>query len=1204
MTGVTHSGKPTPGKTSEKNGPLRPTLKAQSATPNSIERTSLKRKSYDTQAGPSDSRQSNKRRTNEDDALLLSNDVVSLSGTGTSSRSDALDSNEWGSTRELRDISSMLAPNPGKRKRKPHPKKAGPKPTEPDRNDLPGSLTPTSLEQPISRRVIIDLSNGEDFTRSPDISGKASAGAVPRSTPIGQGQHTRKGALSLLGNLAAKSFQASQSPTNRGSPLTSAGNRVPHEANGNKAESWALRKAKATAVSQKVNGQPSKTVGEPANLDQRVEGTPTPAQRPNTEPASVAIDSNITSLDSTYESPSHPIRGEEELGGALTTTSNTAWDKRTSEIGYPDSNGGSTHGGAEIDVEVVVQVSPFKERPSATLQSLRNGTSNANVAKTATKMKSKLGRERRGELQSPPKNHIEKAETSIAVANTSHQTLPNQSVDVSPTGRQGNDTDPVAQTKLKGDIPVIPAKTNLKSSFTPSTAEEKPCQAHDSLSQHVDDASVNRHDNDAGAVAHANVELGKDIQAVSQKIDVERTNTPTAMEVAAQQTQASLHLPAELSPAGRRGALIPRAKSPNADSSIAPSSTNGVNKSSVRSNLRKPLPSKEATVDKGDEDFGLIIKDAEAHMAHEDQMIAQQFANEEARSRKGHSTLFDISSEEDARAGSGNVTSQNMDDNTAGEDVVPPEHVKLTNDNNKAIPTKHNSPRPPPKIDTAPFPDPSPDIDTQAGAMIENSELEATELFAETPRQAKPQIVQDLNADAMQKTETVPILKTVVDTIPQTAFEAEEPQAGTTESPLPITDTVEMDITQPAAATQPPIQDASFISPSQIAPASRTIQGRHPQALMASNDDTSEDVPIASTRTKRSRIPRALQDSDEFGDDSLVVAETPDISQPHSAEVSLQTKTPPVTNEPLTLLDVQGVLRRHLKDLHDEHQALTQRWLARSRCFRSPETSSSRPGLVSVYANGVAGLKHAVSPFADMQPLHTIVNAKAATEDKRDQLIMCSDNVKSPGTSKAYVKVPITTWTDESAEVPGYTHYASLSRNILGNNTLQLHVWPFFGDAMTDDTEVYTALEAKFYTVVKDRPLKVFRAQQAMSFAPYVEAFLFEIGCSIPDVLRYLLEPDGKIISEASRGLIQRDKLCEEDYDRETIRWTKVLTSLPPSSPDGLRKAALACTAFWGSKQFSLWHVVRKDPYARLADAAVDQAEQSYKAVACRVCHM
>ncbi|GAB7353699.1 hypothetical protein MBLNU459_g4103t2 [Dothideomycetes sp. NU459] len=609
-----------------------------------------------------------------------------------------------------------------------------------------------------------------------------------------------------------------------------------------------------------------------------------------------------------------------------------------------------------------------------------------------------------------------------------------------------------------------------------------------------------------------------------------------------------------------------------------------------------------------DEEAASISQGVQSHNRNDDeQLIAQQFANEEANIQNGNNEnnsrkAFEINGE--------HGTMPDVENNQTGEAKQAERHTEAnkdgaeTKDGNRTTIFTDNTQgaRLQPKIDTAPVPRMLTKADLEQRTQSKEHQIDAAEPGLVEPQQEPPE--QDQSKQHQPKRGEPRSTQFSV-TGTNSSRGPQRSKAEAAELDALIKDAFEPEFSTEKLIAQlfEPIFAATFGS----ALTGRAGPSRLSRTVTALSDDQLESISADDMRASLSLEPGALAETSGLDSGSHVVGETLDVPQIQRTESSLDTKTTSLSaNGYLTLLEAQESLKKVLRDVQDDHESIAKRWLSRSRSFRRSEVESRHPRLESAFPNGMMGIKHKVSPFADMRPIHTTINAKEAAQNKKGIFYMCSESFKSSSnsTSKAYISAPITTWTDLSAEVPNYTHYASLNRNVLGNNTLQLQTWPYFGDGACDDDQVYARLEQKFDTVVKERPRKVFRAQQAMTFAPYLEDWFDSIGTSVKDVLSYLLEPDERAVNNASLGLVERDLFCAEDYDRETLRWTKVFATLPLCSPDALRKAAVACTAFWGATQFSLWHVVRKSPLAKLSDAVNEPVDHSYRGIACRICHI
>lgn len=299
-------------------------------------------------------------------------------------------------------------------------------------------------------------------------------------------------------------------------------------------------------------------------------------------------------------------------------------------------------------------------------------------------------------------------------------------------------------------------------------------------------------------------------------------------------------------------------------------------------------------------------------------------------------------------------------------------------------------------------------------------------------------------------------------------------------------------------------------------------------------------------------------------------------------------------------------LEEYLDEMDDDHEALTESWLARARLYQRPAELARSEG------PGKNPDKPRKDPFANIQPLKTgrvvTLKGKAISQSKPrgERTITTSARVSSS-------KAP----SVESVEVPNYTHYTRISANVLGTNTKQLQVWPYFGEDVDDDGTI----AERFDVIVEDRPRKVLISQQASTYGPYFLAFLEEIGCPMETILKYLLEacegPDGllsRLTNFSNDNILARELVCakemycEDDFDRTSQRWVSVASSLPEIDDKTLWKAAVVCHAFWIRTNFSPWQLARK--YAKFPNnnkieglVTFDRA-QKYASVACSICQL
>ena len=393
---------------------------------------------------------------------------------------------------------------------------------------------------------------------------------------------------------------------------------------------------------------------------------------------------------------------------------------------------------------------------------------------------------------------------------------------------------------------------------------------------------------------------------------------------------------------------------------------------------------------------------------------------------------------------------------------------------------------------------------------------------------------------------------------------------------------------------------------------------------IAANEDQLAIAPAKSPLTNFSQSLIATQRPDSLLRKILdPYSEYP--SAPGIARVlSVPTSTSLVLDpDSLALSEVQKVIDKHLRDLRNDHEYKVHRQMTRARHYQRPDFHALRTesGLPSRAPNGMMGLVHTVSPFDRLAPIDVTITSQADMDQNHMQ--MCVKRFNKPvskATYKSYTACPIRQPKPEDTELanyigdmPQYTHFFGLKRSILGENARQMHVWPYFqyeADYVAGEGKVYTDLRNEFDVDVEQWPRKVHRSQQVQTYGQYAEAFLEDIKSSMSDVLYYFLESDEAIIQSASEGCKDRNKLCREDFNRSTSRWVKVFSSLPRPDPDGLRRAALACTAFSNalprftahSKDLTLWHIARKSQAARLYNPA-PQTETDPFGLACRVCY-
>ncbi|THY12150.1 hypothetical protein D6D02_05335 [Aureobasidium pullulans] len=289
------------------------------------------------------------------------------------------------------------------------------------------------------------------------------------------------------------------------------------------------------------------------------------------------------------------------------------------------------------------------------------------------------------------------------------------------------------------------------------------------------------------------------------------------------------------------------------------------------------------------------------------------------------------------------------------------------------------------------------------------------------------------------------------------------------------------------------------------------------------------------------------------------------------------------------------ILELILEDMDEDYEDLTANWIAKARTYQPPRNVFDTSGTIM----------HNTNPFTQVKP------------SKNPRTVVLRGRTFPPSSRSIIVKASVSSCKGDSGEVPNYTHYTRIAQNVLGTNTKQLQVWPYFGEETDDDGTI----RERFDVIVEDRPRKVLISQQAATYGPYFEEFIGELECPMNDVLKYLLEasegPDG-LLSRLSSYAEDRDlvrtmlsakaEFCEDDFNRESDRWVSVASSIPELGDDKLWVAALACHAFWTQTTFSPWQIARK--YAKFPTSnmieglATVETAKTYASIACRICQL
>ncbi|TIA39392.1 hypothetical protein D6C78_03354 [Aureobasidium pullulans] len=303
----------------------------------------------------------------------------------------------------------------------------------------------------------------------------------------------------------------------------------------------------------------------------------------------------------------------------------------------------------------------------------------------------------------------------------------------------------------------------------------------------------------------------------------------------------------------------------------------------------------------------------------------------------------------------------------------------------------------------------------------------------------------------------------------------------------------------------------------------------------------------------------------------------------------------PTSRDILDLEYYMIILELILEDMDEDYEDLTANWIAKARTYQPPRNVFDTSGTIM----------HNTNPFTQVKP------------SKNPRTVVLRGRTFPPSSRSIIVKASVSSCKGDSGEVPNYTHYTRIAQNVLGTNTKQLQVWPYFGEETDDDGTI----RERFDVIVEDRPRKVLISQQAATYGPYFEEFIGELECPMDDVLKYILEasegPDG-LLSRLSSYAEDRDlvrtmlsakaEFCEDDFNRESDRWVSVASSIPELGDDKLWVAALACHAFWTQTAFSPWQIARK--YAKFPTSnmieglATVETAKTYASIACRICQL
>lgn len=266
---------------------------------------------------------------------------------------------------------------------------------------------------------------------------------------------------------------------------------------------------------------------------------------------------------------------------------------------------------------------------------------------------------------------------------------------------------------------------------------------------------------------------------------------------------------------------------------------------------------------------------------------------------------------------------------------------------------------------------------------------------------------------------------------------------------------------------------------------------------------------------------------------------------------------------------VKETVRHCLRELKSDNVYWTRTWLGRAR--QSLITSQSSD----------AGTDKPTSVFRDMKPL-VLPKIEKGEKQTRSHESKISIEVHS-GNSKLETvtrSVPITLYRTSGEDVPPYSHHVSIKRNLLAGNERNLQVMPYFSDDF--ETSEANNLQEHYSLDVAERERKLFCMLRAEHLAEPAEEMLSKLDCQWSDVLQFILAQNPNVGTDpaATKALKLRDHqagaFLDEDLNRSSPRWYKILSSLPVSDPERVGRAALLCEHFRKSTDLSFWHLARR----------------------------
>ncbi|KAF2402787.1 hypothetical protein EJ06DRAFT_554365 [Trichodelitschia bisporula] len=319
---------------------------------------------------------------------------------------------------------------------------------------------------------------------------------------------------------------------------------------------------------------------------------------------------------------------------------------------------------------------------------------------------------------------------------------------------------------------------------------------------------------------------------------------------------------------------------------------------------------------------------------------------------------------------------------------------------------------------------------------------------------------------------------------------------------------------------------------------------------------------------------------------------------------------PPTMPIPPTFEATQALLKSHFDMIHGRRETRTRLLLKQARAVSSapadvtPDYSTSRNAMEESSVVGVPW-------YAAIKPIHT---EGPCPSGKKDVGAITQEWYPEKSKPNKWVKTvleaPITRVKCDAVDLPRYTTYVSLDRNILAENNKKLICWPYFDDDETQEKVeemLRVSLRQHYKMLYEKRPRHLAVLHEVAHFREIADAFLKDLGITYHDVLHFLLEPDlglppNLLSLDDIHHWTRREEYCKDSFDRDHPVWKKVFANLPPSSPRSLVVAAFACSAFLEGTPLGLWHIVRKS--AVVEKILAPKPEETLDTLECAICHI